>query len=341
MPAFEKKLLIWLQKNMDILLMIVLAALALLLRYPLCSLHADIPGNGLNKLMIFADILLAVSAYTLVKICAGDKTKRSAVIAFSVMLFSVGNLFASAVYGRMDALWTALCVLALVFIIKERFLWAFVLLSAACFISAYALLILPFVFFIYMHDGKFSIFWLAAPAAAAFIRCLSGIDTAGWYPEGFIRGQLYAAYPSFWGFIREDSATEFGRYLPLAFVMTLVALMIFFMVFCRKKYVFEKDKVLWIAFLASFITAMFMPGMGMGAAAVYTVLAWLLVVGDPVLVIPALILEVLRIWPQAAEIYGREWMAFPIQGLCWIQAGVLFFYIMHFYKKVLDSRTQV
>ena len=339
MPEFEKKLLIWLQKHMEILLMAGLTACAILLRYPLCGLHADIPGNSLNKLMSFADIFPAAAAYILIRMVYGKGEKHKAVIAFSIMLFSAGNVFASAVYGRMDALWCVLCVLALAFIIKEKYLWAFALFSLACFISAYALLILPFFFFVYMYKGKFSIFGFTAPVAAAVIRCFAVPGAAGWLPAGFVKGQLYDAYPSFWGFIREDSTAGSWFYLPLAFVMALAMLMIFFMVFCRRKYSFEKDRLIWIAFLTSFIMAAFMPGMGMGAAAMTTTLAWLTVFTDPVLIIPALLMEVLRIWPQAAEIYGREWMAFSIQGLCWIHMGVMLFYILYFKKKVLDSGT--
>ena len=91
MPAFEKKLIIWLQKHMDVLLMTGTAALALLVRYSLCSLHADIPDSGLNKLMIFADILLAVSVYLLLRTCEKSGKKSSGTDSVSAFVCNMGR----------------------------------------------------------------------------------------------------------------------------------------------------------------------------------------------------------------------------------------------------------
>ena len=40
---------------------------------------------------------------------------------------------------------------------------------------------------------------------------------------------------------------------------------------------------------------------------------------------------------KAAEIYGREWMPFSIQGLAWIQMALMLFYLLYYHKKVLDA----
>ena len=354
MPAFEKKLLTWLHKHIDIILLILVSLLGLLMRFMLGSLHAmesirlsssvhaSVPSYDMPVYvtMIF-DLLMALALAAMVALCAGSNAKQKGKWAYALMLLSFGNIFLSACLGRIDGLWVAFCVLGIVCVFKEKYLWAFVSLSAACLISSWAILCIPFFLFIYLYKEKFSLIYFLMPVAAVLLRYFSGIDREGWLPEGISYRNLYVAYPSFWGFIKGDSPAEYAHYLPLAIVMTVAAVAAFIMMTCRKRYAYDRQGFLWLAFLLCFITAEFIPGAGVGAAALTTVLAWGLVFTDSLLIIPALIMEALRIWPMAAELYGKEWMPFTMQGLCWINAALMLFYLIFFYKKVLDAKGQV
>lgn len=354
MPAFEKKLLTWLHEHIDIILLTAVSILGLLMRFMLGSLHvmmsirlsssvhASIPSYDLPVYvtMLF-DLLAALALTAMVVLCAKSNEQRKGKWAYALMLLSFGNIFSSAGLGRTDGLWVALCVLGIVCVFKEKYLWAFVSVSAACLISSWALLCIPFFLFLYLYKEKFSLISFLMPVAAALLRYFSGIDRDGWLPEGISCHYLYASYPSFWGFIKGDSPAEFAHYLPLAAVMTVAAAAAFMILTCRNRYKYDRQGLLWLAFLLCFITAEFIPGAGAGAAALTSVLAWGLVFTDSVLIIPALIMEVLRIWPVAAELYGSEWMPFTMQGLCWIQAGLLVFYLVFFYKNKLDRQEQV
>ena len=319
MPAFEKKLLGWLHKNIGILLLIALSALGLLIRFMLSNLHAEIASDVMTRrICMLFDIPLAVAAALLVSAGAGKKKSAQPEWAYALMLISFGNIFASAAMGSASGLWVALCLVSILMAVKDKYLWAFAAMAAACLVSSWALLLLPFYIYVYMRGEKISLPAFILPVAAALIRFLSGIDRATWLPEGFSQKSLYVAYPSFWGFIKEGSAAEFDHYMPLAFVMALAVTAAFLMMVCSRRYSFDKKRFIWIAFLGCFGAAQFLPGAGAGAAALTTVLAWLLVFDDKLLIIPALIMEVLRIWPAAAAVYGSEWMPFSIRGLCWI-----------------------
>ncbi len=338
MPVFEKKILEWFHSHMGIFFLGVLFVLALFIRLPLCSLHAEVPGgSGWGRIMLFGDYLLAVVSALLCNTFREEGRGAKSMAACALMLVSFGNIFASAVYGRMDAIWVSLCILAMIALIKDKDVPAVLALSLACFISAYAFIFLPFIFFDRIKKERAFIFALAAPAAAGAFRYISGIYTSLWLPEGFAAGQMYAAYPGSWCFLAETQSKQFGRYMPLACVITLVMIAVFIILFCRKRYVYDGRRVLWAAFLLSFIAAEFLPGTGMGAAALPVILAWIIGLTEPVLLIPAFLMEGLRIWPQAAEIYGREWMAFSIQGLAWIQMALMLFYLLYYHKKVLDA----
>ncbi|MBQ9865942.1 MAG: hypothetical protein IJM34_02875 [Lachnospiraceae bacterium] len=354
MPAFEKKLLTWLHKHIDIILLIAVSLLGLLMRFMLGSLHAmmsarlsssvhaSVPSYDMPVYvtMIF-DLLMAAAVMAMVALCAGSNAKQKGKWAYVLMLLSFGNIFSSAGLGRIDGLWVALCVLGIICVFKEKYLWAFVSLSAACLISSWALLCMPFFLFLYLYKEKFSLISFLVPVAAALLRYFSGIDRDGWLPEGISYRNLYAAYPSFWGFIKGDSPAEFAHYMPLALVITAAAVAALMILTCRRRYKYDNKGLLWIAFLGSALSAYFIPGAGAGAAALTTVLAWGLVFTDSLLIIPALIMEALRIWPVAAQLYGTEWMPFSVQGQCWINAALMLFYLIFFYKKVLDDKEQV
>lgn len=341
-PAFEKKLITWLEKHMDIILLIVLSAIAFGVRFMLSRLHAQVPGTGSDtRITMMFDLAAAIAAAALASSVSEKDGRWKGFLAYMVVLISVGNVFASAVYGRWDSLWAACAVTAVMFLIKEKNLPAFAALAIACALSSYALMLIPFFFFVYIYKGKFSVLCFILPFAAAAGRLLSGVNVGLWLPEGVREERMYEAFPSFWGFISTSSSAEFIHYMPIALVVAFAASAAFFMTACRKRFSYDKKGLLWTAFLSSFIVIMFLPGMGAGATAVCFVLAWILALSDAVLIIPALLLELLRIWPQAAEIYGSEWMPFSIQSLCWIQTGLLVFYLLYFYKKVLDSEEQV
>ncbi|MBR6256832.1 MAG: hypothetical protein IKR23_05575 [Lachnospiraceae bacterium] len=346
MPAFEKKLLTWFHKHIDILLLIAVSALGLLIRFMLSSLHADISADisadvMTRRVCMLFDIPLAVAAALLVRANTGKKESAQPKWAYAIMLISFGNIFASAAIGKASGLWVALCLVSILMAVKDKYLWAFAAMAAACLISSWALLLLPFFIYVYIRGEKISLPAFVLPLTAELIRLLSGIDRAGWLPEGLSQKSLYVAYPSFWGFIKEGSAAEFEHYMPLAFAVALAATAALLMTVCRRSYCFDKQRFVWIAFLGCFTAAQLLPGAGSGAAALTTILAWMLVFEDKLLVIPALIMEVLRIWPAAAAVYGSEWMPFSIQGLCWIQTGMLIFYLVFFYKNKLDRQEQV
>lgn len=338
MPSFEKKLITWLEKHMEIILIIVLSVIAVLIRILLSRLHAQVPDAGADtRFTMMFDYALAVSAGALAAFTAKKaEGRRKGFLVYMLMLMSFGNVFASAIFGRWDSLWAAFGILAVLFLLKGKNLYAFAALSAACLLSSYALMLVPLFFFVYMTGEKYSIVSFIMPAAASAVRMVSGVDPGSWLPEGFSVKRMYVAFPSFWGFISTDSGSGFEHYMPAAVVACMIVLAAFFMIYCRKRQAPDNNKILWIAFLTCYITAAFMPGMGAAAFALCSVLSWILALSDAVLIIPALIMEVIRIWPQAARIYGEEWLPFSIQILCWIQTALLLFYLLYFNKKVLD-----
>ena len=125
--------------------------LALLTYLPFSAL------TSIKLVSIVFDFVLAISAAYLVYTVTTKNRKMLAAGTYMVMLFLPQFFLNSACWGQCEAIYASFCILALTFLIKEKYWLSFILLGVACAFKLQFIFILPIFVIVYLMKRKFSI----------------------------------------------------------------------------------------------------------------------------------------------------------------------------------------
>ena len=167
------------------------------------------PVVSLKLISIASDVLFAFSLGLLVVQLTDNRAHFT--VAYAIALLSPVAVVNSSVWGQCDALFTALALLAVYYLLRDQPARAFVFLGLSFAFKLQAVFILPLFIFHYIVRARFSIAWFGVSAltfmAASFPGYLMGrslldpfaiyLSQTGTYP------QLNVSYPSIWAFLGE------------------------------------------------------------------------------------------------------------------------------------------
>ena len=300
-------------------------------------------------LSIFFDYLLAAGTAVLVydlyeKEESGEKkagAMRAALLTYALVLCSMIVVMNSAAWGQCDSIYSALCIWSMVFLLREKYGRAFVLLGLAFGFKLHAIFIMPFFLFVYFYRKSFSmLYFLILPLMLTLCgipgylmgrRIWEGITV---YTNHLPAGQLYMVYPSFWAFFPDVEAgsdgfafMDFYRYKPMTMFFTFAVLTILMLVLLYYKPRLEGKQSLYVAFLLVMSTVFFMPVMRDRYGFLYEMLALPLAVTEKKTIPMAVLLHILMYFHYAGRL-GKELLPFGMSSFSGIMLLLWLCYLM-------------
>lgn len=139
-----------------------------------------LPFNSLytiKAVSIVFDIVLALAcAYLVYTLCERQpKRKLLTALTYIVVLFLPQVFLNSAYWGQCDSIFASFCVLAVIFLIKDKFVRAFLFLGLAMAFKLQFIFILPVFIIAYLIKRKFSILLFLLVPLTNFALCLPAI----------------------------------------------------------------------------------------------------------------------------------------------------------------------
>lgn len=132
----------------------------------------------IKMLSIFCDIILAASA-GLVVYNILEKDSRKAIISglatYSVVLLSPLVALNSAFWGQCESIYAMLCVLCILYLIKERYFVSFIFYGLAFAFKLQAVFLLPGLLIYYFFSKKFSLKYFLLMPVMYFVTSLPAI----------------------------------------------------------------------------------------------------------------------------------------------------------------------
>lgn len=129
--------------------------------------------------ILFDFVLAGTVAFLVYTVAQERKDKKNckflAAVAYIVTLFLPQVFLNSACWGQCDAIYASFCVLALTFLIKERYLASFILLGLAFAFKLQFVFILPIFLVVYIVKRKFSIFYFLIIPLVNLVLCIPAI----------------------------------------------------------------------------------------------------------------------------------------------------------------------
>ncbi len=342
MPAFEKKFLLWVEKHLFIIAGAVISLLAVGLRLALKSLYTTADGMADNTITMWSGFVTAgVAAYITAK-NTRDKGSVKPLAVYGVLLLSPAGLFSTVIFGNFGELSVTAAVMALYLYGCKRYLFAYLFLALSCLLGIQGLFLLPVFLLLCIRDEEHDLLYFLFPvltAGARFAAELGGCSFFGPYlPQGFSEKRLYTGFPSFWAFLNDRAGFPWEHYAVGTALVCLVVLTGFMVFFAHRSRQTER----WLlALCCAMLVTEFLPGLDPTAASV-TLIVWLAVAEDGRLIIPAVLLELIGLFPLAAAVYGEEWLPLSVQ---WLSVIRFFVWIALLYlagtKKKLDEKQKV
>ncbi|MCR4584644.1 MAG: hypothetical protein K5686_02870 [Lachnospiraceae bacterium] len=328
MPEFEKKLIRLINKYFEYLLAVAALAGGILIRIMLMSAYALPEKGGGNALHIIGDIFLTVSVMVFIRKTAADKTGS---MALRVLLFILPSVsLASAMYGRLENISFAFCILALYQLEKKEHFKGMLLYAFACLFSIYAWLLIPFIIMTAGRDKAFSKLFYLMPLIPSIVHAFLNDS---YIPAGYINKHLYENCGSFFSFLNGNGEKSFGRYLPICLVLTAFMLYLIIRYFDRLFMTTTVTERLGTALIITEVFASFLPGADMGSTAFGSMLAWCVAFTDAGFLPAAVVFGYLRLLPMTGALYGQERMTFSYQGQTWIRVALIIALCVRSYLK--------
>lgn len=143
--------------------------MALLTYIPVKSLYS------IKFVSVIFDFGLALSSACLVKYLVNKNKNISFFITYAVILFLPEVLMNSGIWGQCDSGYTMFIVLALLYLLKEKYIISFVYLGIAFSLKLQFIFILPLFIVIYIVKKRYSILHFLIIPLVNFILCLPAI----------------------------------------------------------------------------------------------------------------------------------------------------------------------
>ena len=230
--------------------------MALLTYIPVKSLYS------IKFVSILFDFGLALSSASLVKYLVNKKKNLYFFIAYAVTLFLPEVLMNSGIWGQCDSGYTMFIILALLYLLKEKYIVSFIYLGISFALKLQFIFILPLFIVIYIVKKRYSIFHFLIIPLTNIVLCLPAIIIGKPIGEllSIYFGQVneYKAYMSL-NFLNLYSLVEYSGqilyYVGIILTVIVCFLMLFYVIV--KKVKFNDQKILnlglWFVVIVTYL----------------------------------------------------------------------------------------
>lgn len=240
------------------------------------------PLYAYKALSCLFDYLLAFSVGYLIYELTTEGRKWKALVGYSMVVFSPTVFVNSAVWAQCDAIYTFWIVMALIFLIKEKYVSAFIFYGVALAFKLQAIFFLPFLLFIYFAIKKFSIIYFSILPVIMGLLAIPSVLAGRKFTDIFAvylgQTDTYKAmsmnYPSFWVLLNNGAMEEtYETYKTAAILLTVCILAAWMIIWMVKKTELNKQNMLYMAFVIVYTCVLFLPAMHERYGYVYEILA--------------------------------------------------------------------
>lgn len=223
------------------------------------------------------DFLLAVSSGSFVYyICCKRKgivcsvknafANVSFVLPYCVVLFLPTVVLNSALWAQCDAIYTTFVILSLFFVYRKNYFFSFVFLGCAFAFKLQAVFILPFFFYLYFRERKFSILFLLFIPVVGIVLSIPSLCMGLplykifdiYVNQTSSYQAMYLNYPSFWALLGDNY-----QYLKLLSVIVTFIILLggLLFVIVKKVELESNNNFLKISTWTVWTCVMFLPSM--------------------------------------------------------------------------------
>ena len=280
------------------------------------------PEYGYKFLSMIFDYALGIVSAAIVWEFSSNRFKSFLSYSFLIMLPTV--TLNSAAWAQCDSIYTFFCMLCFWFIMRERYIPAFIAYGCAFAFKLQAVFLAPFLIQLYLKERKFSIFnFLIIPT----IMTLSGV-------AGFLNGRSILApiriylgqstqseyisinYPSFWNMLVKDSTETFYQELaPYCIAFALMVLLTELLIVLQNRQKHLKIAHLYTAMVMSYSCVLLLPVMHDRYGYMYVIFGMILAVLNPKTILPFAVLVMLDLQSYGFFLFGTLHMPSNILGM--------------------------
>lgn len=228
------------------------------------------------------DYLLAGSIAYFVYKHLTDKNIDKAILAFILVLMSPLVILNSAAWAQCDSMYVLFAIWAFMALVDEKYLWTFIFLGIGFSIKIQTVFILPFIAFYYFYKKRFSILYFAIIPAVMVLLTLPAIIEGTSPFTIFIDYAAQAGkfqkmtsnYPTFWQILNDGQtmdSLETMKTTATFFTFIVLGCLIFYWIYSKVD--FTVKNMLYMAFITSYSTVLFLPLMHERYGYLYEILA--------------------------------------------------------------------
>lgn len=303
-----------------------------------------LPGNPmyLYKMTFFlTDVMQAAAGGAIVSRVMKDR--KYFCFTMGILLVLPGVVLNSGYWSQCDSVWSGFSLLAILFLIDEKYFLSFLFLGAAFSFKMQTVFLFPLFVMYYFREESFSIFNFLIIPAVFLILCspafIAGRPVTSLFSVYFMQvyeyHEMVLSFPSFWALTH---VFDFQAYYRFGVMVTFAVLGIMFYFLLNRRINLRKPKTLLLAAaVTSWTCVLFLPSMHERYSYLTDLLLIMLVISDRDYLIPGVIPPIISIISYAAYLTGGgrnlEYMAlFHMIAYLWVISAAR--------KKYLNDETQ-
>ncbi len=234
------------------------------------------------------DFALAILAALMVRHLTTAEKRLSSLAAYTLVVLSPIVFLNSAGWAQCDVIYTFFVVASLYALMKDKPALTFILYGVALSLKLQAILFLPFLLFIWFARKSFTAMhfgWIPLTMVISAIPCLirggRNIRELYWVYTGQVGEYpvVHMNYPSFWAILNEEQYTQsWEAFKPMTMGITVAVLGLIMVLLLTYKVKLHNKNMLYIAFLLTYATVLFLPSMHERYGYIYEILAIIILI---------------------------------------------------------------
>jgi len=318
-----------------------------------------IPIEAIHAYKVLSGLFDYLTAFTVMYLTgiltAGSPRREKYMLAsYAFVIFSPIVLQNSAVWGQCDSMLAFFVILALVCIIREKYIACCIALGMALAIKLQMIFIMPLILYVYIvrfREKRFRFGYFVIVPATLWLTSVPHIIGGGGILDCFMvylsqgTGQsdrLYENIGCFWALFVPDSrkAAEAGIQFPvLLFVFVAFAVLAAFFVYCHaKKVELTPLNLTYMSFLCIFICVFFLPHMRDRYGYIYEILAIVLCFTDRKTILPLIMIYISTLARYNSYLWGIKLI--PVWGSAALNLLALSAYFLLFAKRISAEKQE-
>lgn len=233
------------------------------------ALLTYIPLKGLyliKTVSIIFDFALAFSAAKLVKYVVKKNKDEYELLTYSVVLLLPEVILNGALWAQCDSAYATFSILALLFLLKEKYIKSFIFLGLAFSLKLQFIFILPLFIVLYISKNKFSILHFLIIPLVNFILCMPAIIAGRPLKDIFLvyfnqtttyDHRLVLNFPNIYNILSGPPNIFYS--VGIVFTLILCTIMLGFIIYKNVKW--DNEKILNLGLWFIVIVTYFLPGM--------------------------------------------------------------------------------